>query len=252
MKAKSVCVPADPCTALRPVECDDECISGVPYREAVGSLNYLAIVSRPDIAFATSNVSKFLNRHNKSNWNAVKRILSYLAGASSLGIKYCRGEGNIELGGYSDADYANDLETRRSMSGYVFLLSNGPITWSSHRQKLVTMSTTESEYVAAAAAAKESIWLRKLLSDIDRPCASATVLQVNNQSTIKLANAEFHKRTKHIDVRYHFLREKYESGEISIEYVPSRLQKGDIFTKALPRDQFLFLRELIGMCEPEK
>lgn len=167
ISSKSVCIPADPCNVLRPAENDEECINDVPYREVVGSLNYLAIVSRPDVAFAVSNVSKFLSRHGRSHWNAVKRILSYLVGTPNLGIHF-RKKGNTDLIGFSDADFANDLETRRSTSGYIFLLAGGPVTWSSQRQKLVTLSTTESEYVAAATAVKEAIWLRKLLNDIKR------------------------------------------------------------------------------------
>ena len=252
-RAKPVAVPADPQTILHPVVCDEECVTNVPYREAVGSLMYLAVTTRPDISFAVNAVSKFLNKHNRVHWQAVKRIMSYLVGTANVGILYrmCERE-NHSLVGYSDADYANDTETRRSVTGYVFLMSGGAITWSSQRQKLVTLSTTEAEYVAAATAAREVVWLRRLLSDIKRRCVSPTVLYVDNQGAIKLSkNAEHHKRTKHIDVRYYFLREKQESGEISVEYVPTDLQKADGLTKALPRDKFNFMRCEIGLCEPE-
>ena len=142
------------------------------------------------------------------------------------------------LVGFSNADFANDVETGRSVTGYVFVMSGGDITWSSQRQKLVTLSTTEAEYVAAATTARELVWLRKLLSEIERPCALPTVLYVDNQGAIKLArNAEFHKRTKHIDVKYHFLREKQESEELSVQFISTDLQKADMFTKALSRDK---------------
>ena len=130
----------------------------------------------------------------------------------------------------------------------MFSLANGPVTWSSRRQKMVTLSTTESEYVAASSAAKEAVWLRNMLSEIGHRCDSATVLYVDNQSAIKLTrNPEFYQRTKHIDVRYHHIREMVENAEIQIEYVPSAMQKADILTKAQPKEDFKRLRESMGM-----
>jgi hypothetical protein len=105
----------------------------VPYREAVGSLMFLAVVSRPDIAVAVNTVSKFLNNHNDEHWRAVKRIISYVSGTIEYGIEYFCSEKACELIGYSDADYANDIETRRSTTGYLFELANGPVTWCSQR-----------------------------------------------------------------------------------------------------------------------
>lgn len=131
-------------------------------------------------------------------------------------------------------------------------MANGPVTWSCQRQKLITLSTTESEYVAAASAARELIWIRKLLRGIEHQCDEATMLLVDNQSTIKLAkNPEFHKRTKHIDIRYHYIREKCESGEIYIAYVPTEMQKADILTKVLPRERFKFLCENLSLVKEE-
>lgn len=160
-EAKAVSVPADPNVTLQPVDSGDESPSNVPYREAVGSLMFLAIVSRPDIAYAVNLVSRYLNKHGESHWRAVKRIFAFLVGTKNVGIMYRSGGSESELRGYSDADYASDLQTRRSTTWYVFSLSNGPVTWASQRQKLVVLSTTEAEYVAASAAAKEAIWLRR-------------------------------------------------------------------------------------------
>lgn len=129
-------------------------------------------------------------------------------------------------------------------------MSNGPVTWSSQRQKLVTLSTTESEYVAAEAASREAVWLRGLLKSIGRECDGATKLYVDNQSAIKLVkNAEFHKRMKHIDIRYHSIREKVKRKDIQVEYIPSETQRADIFTKALPKKRFKVLRESLSMCK---
>ncbi|XP_033230350.1 secreted RxLR effector protein 161-like [Belonocnema kinseyi] len=168
---------------------------------------FLAIVSCPDIAYAVNVVSRYLSEYTESHWQAVKRILRYLIGTADFGIMYKSCGSKLELRGYSDADYAGDVVMRRSTTGYVFMLAGGPITWSSQRQKLVTLSTTETEYFAAATATKEAVWLRKLLDDIGFQAAGASALFVDNQSAIKLIkNPEFHKRTKHIDVRYHFIR----------------------------------------------
>lgn len=123
------------------------------------------------------------------------RIFAYLKGTIDYGIEYRSGGSEPELLGFSDADYASDIETRRSTTGYIFHLSNGPITWSSQRQKMVTLSTTEAEYVAAAAAAKEAKWLRKLLRDLRCLNEKETVLYIDNQSAIRLVkNPEFHKQ----------------------------------------------------------
>lgn len=245
--AKAVNVPADPNVVLEPRH-EDDVKSNVPYREAVGSLTFLAIVSRPDIAFAVSTVSRYLSNFNDNHWQAVKRIFKYLVGTSNVGIMYSSGGSESHLIGFSDADYARDLETRRSVSGYAFNMANGIVTWSSQRQKLVTLSTTEAEYVAAAAAAKEATWLRKLLSDIGYQSDIPTCLFVDNQSSIRLIkNPVFHKRTKHIDIRYHYIREQVENGEISVEYISTDLQRADIFTKPLPYERLHTLCESLGL-----
>lgn len=170
-----------------------------------------------------------------------------MIGTRDRGIVYSSG-GNTELVGYSDADFAGDVDTRRSTSGFVFFLSNGPVTWSSQRQKLVTLSTTESEYVALASATKEVLWLQSLLSDLECKITSPTTLYVDNQSAIKIAkNPEFHKRTKHIDIRLHFVREVIENKKIYLCYVDTKVQKADIFTKALPKARFNYSCHLLNM-----
>lgn len=139
---KPVSVPADPHVILYPACERENELKNVLDREAVGSLMFLAVVSGPDIAYSVNSVSKYLNKHNDKHWRAVKRILSYLVGAIDYGLEYCSGKSSTELIGYSDADFAGDLETRRSTTGYNFDLANGPVTWSSQRQKMVTLSTT--------------------------------------------------------------------------------------------------------------
>lgn len=215
-----------------------DCSKHISYREAVGSLIFAAVVSRPDIAYAVGEVSRFLNCYDQTHWNAVKRIFKYLLGSMNYSIVY-KGTSSSELIGYADADYARDINTRHSTSGYVFLMNGGAVTWSSQRQKSVSLSTTEAEYVAASSAVKEMMWIRQLLDDIGSSSLNPTELKLDNQGAIKLIkNPEYHKRTKHIDVKYHFIREKYDEGVVKPMYVSSELQLADLFTKPLPKPRF--------------
>lgn len=154
--AKPVSVPIVSHATLYPAENDDK-MSNVPHREAVGSLVFLAAVSRSDIAYLVNSVSKFLNNHTVEHWRAVKRIFAFVKGTIDYILKYKSGNSESELIGFSDADYANDIETRRSSTGYIFCIANGSVSWSSQTRKLVVLSTTESEYVAAATATKEAM-----------------------------------------------------------------------------------------------
>lgn len=140
-------------------------------------------------------LSRFLSNYSEIHWRAIKRIFRYLVGTKDLGIRYCRSEQELSLIGFSDADYAGDTETRRSNTGYIFTLFEGPISWCSQRQKCVSVSTTEAEYVAASMATRELVWIRQLSNDLECPCVEATPLMIDNQSAIKLIkNPELHKR----------------------------------------------------------
>lgn len=245
-------VPSDPNTVLSS-ESDSSLVGQVPYREAVGSLLFAATVTRPDIMHSVSVASRYLNNHGQSHWNAVKRIIKYLIGTKDIGIYYKNDVNSGELIGYSDSDFAADLNTRRSTTGYIFKFCNGPVTWNSQRQHSVSLSTTEAEYVAASHAAKESVWLKQLLSDIGEYFDTPIKLCIDNQSAIRLIrNPEFHKRTKHIDIRYHFVREKYKNGQIDLKNVPSEEQLADFLTKGLPRAKFEKQKFDIGLRQNEK
>ena len=223
--------------------------SKIPYREAVGSLLFAARVTRPDIEYAVNYLSQFVDSHGQEHWQALKRIMRYLAGTIDFGIVYGSSGSNnkFELKGFTDADYAGCLDTRRSRSGYVFTMNDAPITWSSQRQPIVSLSTTEAEYIALTHATKEVIWLQRMLSELNIECITVP-MYVDNRSAINLAkNADFHKRTKHIDVRFHFVREIVCSKKIKIEYVKTCEQLADLFTKPLPRTQFCNLREKLSI-----
>ena len=214
----------------------------LPYRHVVGSLQYLVHNTRPDIAFAVGQVSKFCEQPNSTHYVALKRILRYLKGTCDSGLVYKRGE-DPHVIGYSDADYAGDLETRRSRSGYAFFLGESLFSWKSKLQENVCKSSTEAEYVALNHCADEGLWIRKLVADIGEthqlmPGSSSNkgLVQIleDNQGAIKLSkNPINHSRIKWLDVKYHFIRQLVNSNEASVQYCPSAENKADIFTKGL-------------------
>lgn len=244
----SVATPSDPNQVLYSLE-NDNYVS-FPYREAVGSIMYLAVATRPDLSFAIVMVSRFLEKPTKIHVNAVKRILKYIKGTTNYGI-FFKSKVNLTLCGFSDADYAGDIDSRRSTTGFLFKFGSGTLSWSSERQKSVALSTTESEYVASAQAVKELIWLQFLMGELLPENENKPILAMDNQSAIKLIkNPENHKRTKHIDIRFHFIREKYVKEKLfDLKFVSTTQQIADILTKPLARDKFEKFRELMGIIE---
>lgn len=247
-ECNSVVVPSDPNQVLGKFEEAER--SKYPYRQLVGSLMYLAVATRPDICYAIGMVSRYLEDPKMVHECAVKRILKYIKGTIDFGILYSN-NGDHRLCGFSDADFGGDVETRKSTSGYAFLLNNGIISWCSSRQKCVSLSTTESEYVSASDAVKELVWLNQFFNEILPESSNDKILfHMDNQSAIRLIkNPEFHKRTKHIDVRYHFIREKFEEGQFDLQYISSAEMIADIFTKALPKQRFEHLRSMMGVMQ---
>lgn len=219
----------------------------IPYREAVGSLMHLAIVSRPDIMFGVSLVSRYLDCYDNTHWTVVKRILKYLKETKEYGLYYSIMKNNI-VDGYSDSDYATDNDTRRSTSGYVFIKNGAAITWATQRQQSIALSTTEAEFMAACSATKEALWIKRLLLDINACNQDSICLNIDNQSAISvIKNIDFHRRCKHIDIKYKFVKEKFQENEIDVKYLCTREQCADIFTKALPRVRFQYLRDKLGL-----
>lgn len=241
-EAKGCSTPVDVNVKLSKNEDENDTVNSFPYREAVGALIFLSSVSRPDITYAVNLVSRYVSNPGAIHVNAVKRIIRYLITTKDVSIVY---ENGTELIGYSDSDFAGDIDSRKSNTGYLFLMNGGPVTWASRKQNTVALSTTESEYMAASDAAREILWLRQFLLDIGKPQNTVT-LKIDSQSAIKLIhNPVFHKRSKHIDVRYNFIREKVELKIINIEYVESSYQLADFLTKALPLSRFNFIRDSI-------
>jgi hypothetical protein len=221
------------------------------YRSMVGKLLHLTH-TRPDITYSVSIVSRFMQMLQLSHLLAVKRIFRYLAGTWDSGILYGRG-GTSTLVGYSDSDYAGDVETGRSMTGFVFCLGESPVTWFSKKQPTVALSSTEAEYRALSEAAREAVWLKALMRDLGVESKEPLMLHCDNESSIKLArNPVFHSKTKHITVHYHFAREQLESGEINVTYIPTAEQLADFFTKPLNKplfDRFRAALQIVSSAE---
>ncbi len=214
----------------------------------VGSLLYAAMATRPDIAHAVGVVSKFNSRPTEAHLTSVKRILRYLRGTINLALKYHKLPKRPEsLIGYSDADWAGDLDDRHSTTGNVFLMAGGAISWLSKKQASVALSTSEAEYVALSLATQEAIWLRRLLTEIGVPSGPVMVME-DNQGAIAIArNPIAHSRTKHIDIRYHYIREALQDDVISLQYCPTNEMIADLLTKPLSKPQFERLRLGLGM-----
>lgn len=216
------------------------------YRQLVGSLIYLTL-TRPDITYAVGVVSRYMQTPKKPHLEAVRRILRYVKGTLDYGLFYTKG-GKCELVGHCDADYAGDHDTRRSTTGYVFGLGSAAISWCSKRQPTVSLSSTEAEYRAAAMAAQECVWLIQLLKDLRQPVDYSVELYCDNLSAIRLAeNPVFHARTKHVEVHYHFIREKVLQGDINMMHVNTDEQVADIFTKSLHGNKVEEFRKRLGM-----
>jgi len=216
----------------------------------LGSVMYAMITTRPDVAFAVSSLAQHTNNPGPKHWDALKRIFFYLRST----IEYCitfGGESNDKLAGYTDASFAEDSATRRSTGAYIFTLNGGPISWTSKRQLTVALSTTEAEYMAMCQATREAIWLRQLLTELGLHQESVDIY-ADNKSAIALGkNPEFHKRSKHIDVQYHYVREQVQSGRVTTPYLPTNQMVADGLTKAVSPE--LHLR-FIDHCrlDPDK
>jgi len=212
--------------------------SRFPYTELVGSLLYLAACTRPDISQAVGVLSRYMAHPTEHLWNVAKDVLRYLIGSQDVGVVFkMSGSG---LHGYCDADFAGDVDTRRSTTAYVFVLQGGAISWSSKLQPTVAVSTAEAEYMSAASAVKEALWLRKLMVDFVFDCTAPVLISCDNQAALKLlVNPVVSARSKHIDVLHHFARERVARKEVGFAYCRTDDMIADCLTKPLSQDKLL-------------
>ena len=215
------------------------------YRQLVGKLNYLTI-TRPDISFPVSVVSQFLQSPCNSHWNVVIRLLRYIKSTSGQGLLYEK-RGHTQVVGYTNVDWAGSPIDRHSTSGYYVFIGGNLISWKSKKQHVVVRSSAESEYQAMALATCEPIWLRHLLQELRFEKDEQMKLICDNQVALHIAsNPVFHERTKHIEVDYHFIREKIASGCVATSFVNSNDQLTDIFTKSLRGPRIKYICNKLG------
>ncbi|KAH9135158.1 hypothetical protein AeRB84_019310 [Aphanomyces euteiches] len=222
--------------------------NNLPYRSLTGALQYLVTATRPDIAYAVRFLSSHNHDYNTSHWRMAKRVLKYLQGTKHLGIKYDEGA-SARPKAFSDAVFANDKQDSKSITGSVIIMGGGAITYMSKKQSLVGQSTTEVEYIAAAETAKNLIWLHELLHEMKVKIDLPIEMFVDNQSAIQVARAAAtHSRTKHIRLRFHFLKELVAENVVCLQYTSTKDQIADIFTKVQTREMFEAHRARLCMC----
>ena len=207
------------------------------YREIVGSLIYVMVGTRPDICYAVTKLSQHMSKPTKAHLGLAKDVLRYLKSTINFGLKFSDTNEPLKLNGYCDSDWGNS-EDRRSITGYCYQLNeNGPlISWKSQKQRIVALSSCEAEYISLTSAIQEGNFLRQLFADMTNTNKTFVKLNVDNQGAIALAkNPVFHQRSKHIDIRYHYIRLEIENKNVILCYVPSEKNVADIFTKPITK-----------------
>ncbi len=221
-----------------------------PCRNLIGCLMYIMICTRPDLSIAVNILSRYTNKNNIELWKCLKRVLRYLNGSKDLKLCYVKSEYKNILIGYVDSDWGgNDKNDRKSTSGYVFkLFEKCTICWGTKRQASVAASSTEAEYMALFEGVREAIWLKSLANSINLNITEPIIIYEDNNGCIQIANnPSNHKRSKHIDIKYHFSREQVEKNVIKLKYVSTGDQLADILTKPLPSGRFLEFRVKMGL-----
>ena len=226
---------------------EENYMARVPYSRAVGSIMYAMVCTRPDISQAVSVVSRYMANPGKEHWQAVKWILRYLKGTLNTCLEFGRNDNTLV--GFVDSDYAGDLDKRRSLTGYVFCIGGCAISWKATLQHVVALSTTEAEYMAVTEAIKETLWLRGLFGELTLQQGVTTIF-CDSQSAIHLTKDQmYHERTKHIDVKYHFIRDVIADKKVLVQKINTKDNPADMFTKALPVYKFKQCLDLIGLSE---
>ena len=216
------------------------------YRRLVGRLIYLTI-TRSDLCYAVHILSQFMQAPREEHMSAARRVLRYIKGSPDCGI-VINAHTDLQLIGYCDSDWGACPLTRRSLTGYLVTLGGSPISWKTKKQTTVSRSSAEAEYRSMAAVTSELVWLKSLLASFGIFHTQVMRLSCDSQSALHIAkNPVFHARTKHIEIDCHFVRERYHSGDLDLFYIPSKMQPADIFTKALGKRQFQYLRSKLGM-----
>jgi hypothetical protein len=229
---------------------NDELVDSTLYRQIIGSLRYLCN-TRVDICHSVGLLSRFMSEPRASHLTAAKRVLRYVKGTSNHGILLPNQRNSrlkLKAYGYSDSDWGGDQDDRKSTAGYLFMLGNSPISWCSKKQGIVALSSCEAEYVAASFAACQANWIEMVLSELKAAEVTKIKLLVDNKSAIDLANNPVsHGRSKHIERRFHFLRDQVNKDKLELDYCNTEIQLADILIKPMAKARFETLKKLIGM-----
>ena len=220
-----------------------------PYASIVGALMYLAVATRPDIAYAVGALARFNSNPGPAHWTALKHLCRYVQGTKDFKLCYQPDPAQQEMfTAYADADFGGDVDSRRSTSGMVVKMGTGAVSWSSRLQPIVTLSTTEAEYVSATSAGQEILWLRNLFAELGYAVEGASSLHMDNQSALAVTrNPEHHGRMKHLDLRFYWLRDAVKNGLIDVKYISTKSMPADILTKALSKASVQEMREMMGL-----
>jgi hypothetical protein len=234
----------------------DDCeYSETQLREIIGSLTWLAGSTRPDISFATNMLARHINKSNSHHAKGIKRILRYLKGTRDYGLEIKPDRTiNIEASVYCDADWAGDKTNRKSTTGSILKVVGCPIAWASKQQSVVALSTMEAEYIAASVGVQDCLWISQLLVEVGLTETNApTTLHCDNQSAIASMKHHVTKtRSKHIDIKYHFIRDCVQGGKVNVQYCPTGQMPADALTKALSADSLGKARKLVGVLSPNE
>ena len=258
----SINVSTADCPALNSPEW--HAMQAVPYRETIGNVTQICRLTRPNISFAVSVASRYLANPGHAHWQLVKRILRYLKGTSNWVFPISPSDsfdallassthannvnGHSRFFGFADADLAGRKETAQSTSGYGFFLNGSLVSWMSKTQSLVPNSSTYSEYIAAYHATTECVWIRNFLMELDLLPPGPTLLFCDNKAAISLSKEHMvNPRSKHFDIKYHYLREQVQKGTLLLVHCPGVSNVADIWTKPLPKTRFATLRALLGV-----
>jgi hypothetical protein len=250
--AKNVSTPMDPNTYFSVQQCPSTInqmarMKGIPYSKALGSVLWPTVVSRLDTAYAVGTLSQFMQNPGQAHWEGIKRVINYLGHTKDLWLTF-GGKKQEMLKGYCDADWVSQSHCH-SISGYSFHYGLGPISWSSKKQGIIVLLSTEAEYIAETHAVKEGIWLKNFVREIIGEKIGPLTMMADNQGAISLAkDNKFHACTKHIDMRHHFVHEAVKDKKIKMKYVPTSENVTNIFTKALPKPKFAEFIQKLGLA----
>jgi hypothetical protein len=218
------------------------------YRQLIGSLMYL-VNTRPDIFYVVNVLSQFMSQPRQAHWIAAKHVLRYLQGTIVYVLRYATNVDPI-LEGYADADWAGSAMDGKRTSGSCFTLGSTMVSWCSRKQISVTLSTAKAEYIALSMAVFEAVWLRKILTGLFDHEMDLTIIHCANQSCVNLSeNPVFHDKSKHIEIKYHYIRDMVQRKIVHVQYLSTHEQIADIFTKPLAKTKFKYFREKLGLME---